>query len=168
MKARIVRKVANGVLAVKLYTDPAKYQFLKHEYWRDHLGGPRNVVVGDEYTLRDLSRGGPNWQLPLVRKGQLYNIGNAGSFGETLIWHDHSRSETLKINSGHVICLEGNNAFTPVSDWQYDPEQKTRLMVTPYGFERAKTYSGSTDMFAPSNETDWLDQFFDDNEDNQS
>lgn len=167
VKVRVIRSVAVGYLLQ--YTHCNKFQFVKDTYLQD-LGGPSSPLqVGDEFFLPSGARDGINWQDSEIRDVNLLNVGNSGQWGENVILRDLEKDETIQLSSGHIInsdCAESYDV--PVSDWCYGPHETYKLAATPYGWSRAETYSGCTDKFQSEDDnTDWLDHFFED-EENQS
>ena len=137
-KVKVLRDVGMGYLITKM---PGKeeFQFCVRKFWKD-LGGPDNVSEYDTYIIREAEHGYPsvNWETPEKVLCHILNTGNEGHDSENIVIRDIEAETTLQITAGHVICSEKNHARLNLSDWSYDPDEKTFVYLTPTGYRRAE------------------------------
>ena len=133
LEALVLRPVSGGALLAAEYRGEIYYQFAASK-----LLPLNGVDKGDM-----ISRIALNWELPLTLDVLIYRLANPGKYGEALIVKKLDGSEdVIGVSSGHIIRSALNRPKVELKDWEFNPEEPTTVVVTPYGLSQAEGSPG--------------------------
>lgn len=133
LEALVIRTVTGGALLAAEYRGDIYYQFASTKLFSNGTPGKGDVIT----------RIALNWELPVTLEVLIYRLANPGKYGEALIVKKLDDSEdVIGISSGHIIRSALNRPKVELGDWEFEPDEPTTVVVTPYGLSQAEGYPG--------------------------